>query len=133
MKDLDSLVLLSNYFYWENRNSYLELIERFIHGKMDGKQFDSEFLEMWRVDRDKTWKWRKAPDDIWKKEFPEFPHKIHDVQLIEIEGFSRIIGELFSDCEVFQPDPALRDYFSISEDELKNFVEKALLKMQKYL
>jgi hypothetical protein len=62
-------LLLENFSYWENKKQYLELMERFINGKIDGTQFDSEFCQMWRVDRDKNYSWK------------EFLDKIHDVEL----------------------------------------------------
>jgi hypothetical protein len=77
-------------------------MERFINGKMDGTQFNREFCQMWIVDRDKNYSWK------------EFLDKINDVELTKLEGFSALISALFIDCDVFQPDPALRDDYEIS-------------------
>ena len=95
-------------------------MERFINGKIDGTQFDSEFCQMWRVDRDKNYSWK------------EFLDKIHDVEVTKLEGFSALISDLFTDCDVFQPNPALRDDYEISEEELRNCVKKTLLQIQEY-
>lgn len=113
-------LLLENFSYWENKKQYLELMERFINGKIDGTQFDSEFCQMWRVDRDKNYSWK------------EFLDKIHDVEVTKLEGFSALISDLFTDCDVFQPNPALRDDYEISEEELRNCVKKTLLQIQEY-
>ena len=45
-------------------------------------------------------------------------------KLIESKGFSAIISNLFTDCDVFEPDPSLREDYEISEVELKNRVKK---------
>ena len=52
--------------------------------------------------------------------------KINNEKLIELKGFSTIISNLFTDCDVFEPDPNLREDYEISEIELKNCVKKIL-------
>ena len=39
----------------------------------------------------------------------------YDEKLIESRGFSHIISKLFTDCDVFEPDPSLREDYGISE------------------
>ena len=51
-------------------------------------------------------------------------------KLSESKGFSTIISHLFTDCDVFEPDPRLREDYEISEIELKNCVKKALSKIK---
>ena len=51
-------------------------------------------------------------------------------KLIESKGFSAIISNLFTDCNVFEPDPSLREDYEISEVELKNCVKKTLLEIK---
>ena len=51
-------------------------------------------------------------------------------KLIESKGFSAIISNLFTDCNVFEPDPSLREDYEISEVELKNRVKKTLLEIK---
>lgn len=111
-------VLIENFKYWENKKLYLELMERFIDEKIDGKQFDSEFCKMWRKDRDKTYSSK------------ELLHIAEHVYLTKFKGFSGLMSKLFTDCDVFQPDPALREYYEISEEELRNCVKKALLEIK---
>ena len=52
--------------------------------------------------------------------------KIDNEKLIYSKGFSAIMLRLFTDCDVFEPDPSLRDDYQISEIELKNCVKKTL-------
>jgi hypothetical protein len=111
-------VLLENFTYWKNKNLYLELMERFMDEKIDGTQFETEFYKMWRRDRDKTYR---------SKELLQIAEH---VDLTKLKGFSGILSKLFTDCDVFQPDPALRDFYEISEEELKNYVKEAFLKIK---
>mgnify|MGYP001036855663 CR=1 FL=1 len=50
--------------------------------------------------------------------------KINNEKLVESKGFSTIISNLFTACDVFEPDPSLREDYEISEVELKNYVKK---------
>jgi len=112
--------LLQYFIYWENRKQYLELMERFSNGKINGTQFDTEFSKMWRLDTDKNYPFKKFLDNI------------NDLELTKLKSFSDLISELFTDCDVFQPDPALRDNYEISEEELRNRVKKTLLQIKEY-
>jgi hypothetical protein len=111
-------LLLENFSYWESRKLYLQLMEKFVNGRIDGRQFDSEFCRMWRVNRDKNYSLKELLD------------KIEDVELTKLEGFSALISDLFTDCDVFEPDSALREDYEISEEELRNCVKKTLLEIK---
>ena len=111
-------LLLENFSYWENRKLYLQLMEKFVTGKIDGTQFDIEFCRMWRADRDKNYSLKELFD------------KIEDEKLTELEGFSALISGLFTDCDVFEPDSTLREDYEISEEELRNCVKKTLLEIK---
>lgn len=110
-------LLLENFSYWENKKLYLQLMEKFVNGRIDGTQFNSEFYRMWRLDRDKNYSLKELLD------------KIEDVELTKLEGFSALISDLFTDCDVFEPNSALREDYEISEEELRNCVKKTLLEM----
>ena len=71
------------------------------------------FTIIWRLNRDKEY----SSEEILK---------INNEKLIESKGFSTIISNLFTDCDVFEPDPSLREDYEISEIELKNCVKKTL-------
>lgn len=73
---------------------------------------------MWRVDRDKNYSLKELFD------------KIEYEKLTELEGFSALISDLFTDCDVFEPDSSLREDYEISEEELRNCVKKTLAEIK---
>ena len=87
------------------------MIEKFINEIVDGQKFEEKFYQIWRSNRDKEY----STEEILK---------INNEKLIESKGFSTIISNLFTDCDVFEPDPSLREDYEISEVELKNRVKK---------
>ena len=107
------LLPLSDFSYWENKKLYTQLMEKFINGIIDGQTFEEKFYQIWRSNRDKEY----STEEILK---------INNEKLIESKGFSTIISNLFTDCDVFEPDPSLRKDYEISEIELKNCVKKTL-------
>lgn len=111
-------LLLENFGYWENRKSYLQLMKKLVNEKIGATQFDKEFCQMWRVDRDRNYSLKELFD------------KIEDEKLTELEGFSTLISDLFSDCDIFEPDSALREDYEISEEELRIRVKKTLLEIK---
>ena len=92
-------------------------MEEFINGIIDGQKFEEKFYQIWRLNRDKEY----STEEILK---------INNEKLIESKGFSTIISNLFTDCDVFEPDPSLRGDYEISEVELKNRVKKTLLEIK---
>ena len=82
-------LLLENFSYWENRKLYLQLMEKFVNG---------------RIDRDKNYSFKELLD------------KIED--------------EKFTECDVFEPESALKEDYEISEEELRNCVKKTLLEIK---
>ena len=106
-------LLLSDFSYWQSKKLYTQLMEKFINGIIDGQKFEEEFYQIWIMNRDKKY----SSEEILK---------IDNKKLIESKGFSTIISNLFTDCDVFEPDPGLREDYEISESELKNCVKKTL-------
>ena len=51
-------------------------------------------------------------------------------KLIESKGFSAIISNLFTDCDVFEPDPSLREDYEIGswieKSREKNFIRNKI-------
>ena len=111
------LLPLSDFSYWENKKLYTQLMEKFINGIIDGQKFEEKFYQIWRLNRDKEY----STEEILK---------INNEKLIESKGFSTIISNLFTDCDVFEPDPSLREDYEISEVKLKNRVKKTLLEIK---
>jgi len=91
---------------------------------------------MTRGDRDKT---------CGLKELQEFLDTLNHVEFNKFERLSSLILNLLLDfdifkpdqalCEIFQPNPVLRDHYDyeISEQEFRGSVRKTLLKIQEYL
>ena len=96
---------------WSNKNNYMDLMEKFINGKINGIEFDREFCKMWREARDKISKLDNS----------------YNVDLSKLEGFSSLISELFTDCDIFEPNVNLREDYKICEEKLRNRVKKAFL------
>ena len=92
-------------------------MEKFINGTIGGQKFEEKFYQIWRLNHDKEY----STEEILK---------INNENLIESKGFSTIISNLFTDCDVFEPDPSLREDYEISEIELKNCVKKTLLEIK---
>lgn len=113
MNSYNKTLLLSDFIYWQSKEAYLQLMEDFLNGLIDGQEFEKEFCQIWRLDRDREYN-------------SEEVLKIDNEKLIESMGFSAIVSYLFTDCDVFEPDPTLRGDNEISEIELKGCVEKAL-------
>ena len=111
------LLPLPDFSYWESKKLYTQLMEKFINGIIDGQTFEEKFYQIWRLNRDKEY----STEEILK---------INNEKLIELKGFSTIISNLFTDCDVFEPDPNLREDYEISEVALKNCVKKTLLEIK---
>ena len=93
-------------------------MEIFINGTIDDREFDKEFCGMWTADRDKV--------NCWE----ELLYIIDNLKLIQFEDFGSLISDLFRDCELFEADALLREDYEISEDQLRDCVEKTLLEMK---
>ena len=109
--------------YWENRKSYIEIMQKFVNEEIDGRQFNSQFCQMWRIDRDISVNFEELLNEL---------EEIDKIELIKIEDFSSLMSKLFTDCDVFEPDSTLREDYEISEKELQNEVKKTLLKIKDY-
>ena len=99
---------------WLNKNNYMDLMEKFINGKINGIEFDREFCKIWK----------EACDKISKFDNP------YNIELKKLEGFSSLISELFTDCDIFEPNVNLKEDYEICEEELRNRVKKAFLKIK---
>lgn len=117
---LECSILISDFYYLNRLNSYIELIESFLNYQIDVEKFERNFYHMNRLDRDKEHKWE------------DMLYIIDNLKLKQFQGLSSIISKLFTDLDVFEKDPLLREDYEIDEQELRNFAEEALLKMKKY-
>ena len=92
-------------------------MKKFVDKHISGTEFSDQFFQTWKSDRDKTYN------------SEELVYITENFKLTEIDGFSSLISDLFLDCELFEPDSALREDYEISEEELRNCVKKTLLEI----
>ncbi|MEX1384201.1 colicin immunity domain-containing protein [Lutibacter sp.] len=86
-------VRLENQKYWGNRQKYVSVISEFLNGITTAEDFSDEFLDLWKKDRDRNGrKMNFEPDTI-------------------PEEFSRLIGKVFSCCEIFEPESKEEDKY----------------------
>ena len=114
----DYNLILENFKYWESKEIYVHLMKQFINNKITGIEFDNKFFEIWKFDRDRT------------SNLKDLSYIIKNFELTKIDEFSDLILKLFNDCEVFEPDPLLREDYEIDENELRECVKKTLLKIE---
>ena len=108
---------MTDFAYWQNKELYTQLMQNFINDIIDGPQFEKEFYEIWRLDCDKSYRYEEMLE-------------LDNEKLLESKGFADLISNLFMECDVFEPDPSLREDDDISEIELKNYVKKTLLEIK---
>ena len=114
-------LILERCKYWDNKEAYIYLIEKFVDGRISGIEFEREFLQIWRFDRD------RIIDSL------KLSHIMKNFESTKLERFSSLISlELFIDLESFQPDPLFREDYEISEEELRDRVKKTLLEIKNH-
>jgi Bacterial self-protective colicin-like immunity len=113
-------VLIENLQFWDDRKIYIQLMENFVSEKIDVNQFEREFYRMWQVNLDKNYSLKEVL----------FRIKDEELKLTELDYFTDLISELFTDCDVFEPDSRFRNDGEISEEQLRDCVKRALLKMK---
>ena len=112
-------LLLESYKYWENRDSYLNLMEKFISNKINGIEFENKFLEIWAFDRD------------WQIDTSKLSFILKSFEITKLEKFSVLISlNLFLDVEIFEANPLFREEYEIDENELRERVKKIVLKIK---
>nr|YP_010134041.1 hypothetical protein KYU77_pgp066 [Tryblionella apiculata]QWM93530.1 hypothetical protein [Tryblionella apiculata] len=104
--------MLICHLHWENREQYFELIEKLLNSPM-------YFLEL----RNKHQAINKAGASL-------------QANLILLEpnersvGFDDLIDELVSLFDLYCPDPSLRESHELSEEELRDLVQKIFIEMK---
>ena len=117
---LNCSVLIEDFHYFSNLDAYIELIENFLNYKIDAERFKTNFYEMRRLDCQKECRWETML------------YIIDNLKLKQFQGLSSIISKLFTDLDVFEPDPLLREDYEIDEEELRCFTEETLSKIKTY-
>lgn len=113
-------VLISDFYYLNNLDCYIKLIESFLNYQIDVQEFKREFYQINRLDLDKDRKWK------------DMLYIIDNLELKQFQGLSSIISKLFTDLDVFEEDPLLREDYEIDEEELRDFAKDALSKLKNY-
>jgi hypothetical protein len=104
--------LMSSHLHWENREHYFELIKKLFNGPM-------HFLEL----RKKYQAIHEARESL-------------EANLILLEpdpkskGFGILIGDLIMLFDLYCPDPSLRESHELSEEELRDVVQKIFIEMK---
>ena len=114
IKLLDYQVELQTHIYWQNRKEYVSIIKSCLNDVISADDFKYDFFALWREHGD-------ALDTI-EINFEPNPKSI---------GFDDIIEEIFSICEIFEPEANENQEYNATW--LKNSLKKIFLEMQKYL
>jgi len=117
---LHCCVLLEDFHFFNDLDSYIKLIEDFLNYQIDADTFQTNFYEMKSLTCDKEYRWKTML------------YIIDNLKLKQFQGLSSILSKLFTDLDVFEPDPLLREYYEIDEDELRYFAKEALSKIKTY-
>ena len=118
--EIKFFLLIDNFNCFNNSDYYIELIENFLNFNIDADTFQTNFYDMYRLDRDKEFKWETME------------YIIDNLKLKQFQGFASILSKLFTDLDVFEPDPLFRDSYEIDEKELRHFTKEALSKLKTY-
>ena len=117
---LKCAVLISDFYYLNNLDSYIELTEQFLEHKISADKFQTIFYKLRSSDCQREVKW----DDML--------YIIDNLTLKQFQGLDSVISKLFTDLDVFEPDPLSREYYEIDEQTLRKYAEEALSKMKAY-
>jgi len=117
---LECSVLISDFYYLNNLDCYIKLIESFLNYQIDVQEFKRKFYQINRLDLDQDYKWK------------DMLYIIDNLELKQFQGLSSIISKLFTDLDVFEEDPLLREDYEINEEELRDFAKDALSKLRNY-
>lgn len=107
--------MMIGHLHWENWEHYFELIEEFLNGPIN-------FLPLRK-------KYRSVIDAIKRLEAELIvfePVALYDKFL----GFNILIDELVSLFDRYCPDPSLRKSHELSEEELRDLVQKIFIEMK---
>jgi hypothetical protein len=103
-------LLLSDYHFWKNLNSFILLMEEFLDKKISGKEFETRFYKM------------HAADGYRIPEWEELLYVIKNFKVIDFEDLTDLISDLLINCDSFEANPALRNEDNLTEEDLRNCV-----------
>jgi hypothetical protein len=135
-----------------SKRDYMELMKRFLLSEIDGRTFQTTFLDMWRSDRDASY----ARVQTWPKRYDielmdarlrgdlnpeEFSVRWQKLWGYEPTRWLEIQDALFRDVDRFEPDPVLYEEskqdpvrqnadYCITEAELRERVKTYILELE---
>jgi len=132
--------------FQKNQHRYFDLMFRFATGKLSAALFTTNFMELWRKDRDADYEIKKswnAPYDemliaslkkgeITKEEFATKWNTLWGLSKTE-QLLRDLLDGVFTACDVFNPDADSREDYEYSESELRTFVITILPKLKERL
>ena len=105
---------------WETRDQYLQLLEKFIEGKIDIGEFLIAFEERGRLNGE-------VLDILESNLILLEPHE-------KSLDFLDFIQQILQDCEIYNPDPKpFRHEYELDETEFRDSIEETYLQIQKLL
>ena len=123
---------LWNFFLWKYKGLYLELFVNFINFSISGDEFTEEFIKL-------RFSHIKKFDQLLKELEMNFQAGTDFTVDSKAFNFSRIISQVYEDCDVFVSDECLdsiedaRDAGEIDENELRTRIKEGILKIQKMI
>lgn len=111
-------IVLADFHFWQNLNSYISLLEEFLSKRISGKEFETRFYKMHAVDG--------HVDPEWE----ELVYVVKNFNLADFEGITALMSELFVACDSFESNCELIDEGDLTEEELRDCVSKILLKIR---
>jgi hypothetical protein len=117
---LNSSAVLDRQLDWETRDQYLQLLEKFIEGKIDIGEFLIAFEERGRLNEE-------VLDILESNLILLEPHE-------KSLDFLDFIQQILQDCEIYNPDPEpFRHEYELDETEFRDSIEETYLQIQKLL
>jgi hypothetical protein len=113
-------VVLDRQLDWETRDQYLQLLKKFIEGKIDIGEFLIPFEERGRLNGE-------VLDILESNLILLEPHE-------KSLDFLDFIQQILQDCDIYNPDPEpFRHEYELDETEFRNSIEETYLQIQKLL
>lgn len=117
---------------WKYKDLYLKLFVGFLNSSISGDEFTEKFIKL-------RFSHIKKFDQFLKELETNFQAGIDLPVDSKAFNFSRIISQVYEDCEAFVSDECLesieytRDAGEIDENELRTRIKEGILKIQKMI
>lgn len=126
MNDRENEYLLIMMNFWDNKNFYIKLMEKFVEEDGDCRDFKNQYCEKWNRDHDRNFYTERTMEVLDKVSF-----LMINIDLSTLNGFYELLAKLFNDTIAFEPDPAIGIKRGTSEKKLRKSIEKTLKKIKR--